>query len=238
VHGSNLAEAKAHINKSFDRLQATTGLTDVPTGWFAGGMPLSTKRARAEVHRERGVPLLYCSDTYGADTPYWVKDPYAAVHGGEDQGMLMVPYSLCTNDHRCTCCRAFPFPSFLREMLIAFVVFVAQGPGVSKPDDWFDLLKSEFDQLYEEGQNGTPKMMCVLVPACFVVPDLMAQQDRRDAQPLCVQAGAHHGAEEVHGVCGDQARRMGVHEEGDCSALAGALPLREGWPNRPDAPDC
>lgn len=101
MHGTNLAEAKAHVHKSFDRLQATTGLSDVPTGWFAGGMPIHTKLARAEVHRERGVPLLYCSDTYGADVPYWVQDPYAAVHGGEDKGMLMIPYSLCTNDHRC-----------------------------------------------------------------------------------------------------------------------------------------
>jgi hypothetical protein len=35
------------------------------------------------------------------------------------------------------------------------------GAGVSKPDDWFEMLKAEFDQLYEEGQNGAPKMMCV-----------------------------------------------------------------------------
>ena len=101
MHGANAAEARAHIHRSFDRLQATTGLADVPTGWFSGGLPLATKLARAEVHRERGVPLLYCSDTYAADVPYWVRDPYAAVHGGEDRGMLMIPYSLCTNDHRC-----------------------------------------------------------------------------------------------------------------------------------------
>ncbi|KAI0477490.1 hypothetical protein GGR56DRAFT_411310 [Xylariaceae sp. FL0804] len=147
IHGTNKAEAKAHIHKSFDRLQATTGLGDVPTGWFGGGMPIHTKLARAEVHRERDVPLLYCSDTYAADTPYWVRDPYAAVHGGEDKGMLMVPYSLCTNDHR---------------------FFVAQGPGVSKPDDWFEMLKAEFDQLYEEGQAGAPKMMTIAMHNRFV----------------------------------------------------------------------
>ncbi|KAK5687161.1 hypothetical protein LTS10_001299 [Elasticomyces elasticus] len=89
MHGTNLPEAKAHIHKSFDRLQAATGLGDVPTGWYAGGMPNHTKMARSEVHRERGVPLLYCSDTYSSDTPYWVQDPYAAVHGGPDEGMLM-----------------------------------------------------------------------------------------------------------------------------------------------------
>ena len=59
------------------------------------------KGADGQVHRERKVPLLYCSDTYGADLPYYVQDPYAAVHSGEDKGMLMIPYSLCTNDHLC-----------------------------------------------------------------------------------------------------------------------------------------
>lgn len=43
------------------------------------------------------------SDTYASDIPYWVRDPYAAVNGGEDDGMLMIPYSLCTNDHKCAC---------------------------------------------------------------------------------------------------------------------------------------
>lgn len=113
MHGHDLASAKAHVTKSFDRLQAATGLPNVPTGWFCGSGTHSMKLARAEViyssckradgqiHREREVPLLYCSDTYGADLPYYVQDPYAAVHGGEDKGMLMIPYSLCTNDHLC-----------------------------------------------------------------------------------------------------------------------------------------
>lgn len=160
-----MAECKEHINRSFDRLQATTGLSDVPTGWFTGLMPIHTKLARAEIHRERGVPLLYCSDTYAADTPYWVKDPYAAVHGGEDKGMLMIPYSLCTNDQRCTSCvflRMFTVEQTSYTDCFRRLVFVAQGPGVSKPDDWFELLKAEFDQLYEEGQAGAPKMMYVV----------------------------------------------------------------------------
>lgn len=47
------------------------------------------------------MPLVYSSDTYADDLPYYVQDPYAAVHGVEDKGLLMVPYSLCTNDHLC-----------------------------------------------------------------------------------------------------------------------------------------
>ena len=40
-------------------------------------------------------------------------------------------------------------------------VFVAQGAGVSKPDDWYEMLKAEYDQLRAEGQAGAPKMMWI-----------------------------------------------------------------------------
>jgi hypothetical protein len=45
--------------------------------------------------------MVYCSDSYASDLPYWIPDPIAKVHGGKDEGMLIIPYSLCTNDHRC-----------------------------------------------------------------------------------------------------------------------------------------
>ena len=101
MHGDKFNDVKAHIEKSFDRLQAATGLKNCPTGYFCGTGPPQMKLARAIVHKERGVPLVYCSDTYKGDEPYWVEDPVAAVDGSKDEGMLMVPYSLCTNDHRC-----------------------------------------------------------------------------------------------------------------------------------------
>jgi hypothetical protein len=36
---------------------------------------------------------------------------------------------------------------------------VSGGAGVSDPDDWFENLKGEFDQMYAEGKQGQPKMM-------------------------------------------------------------------------------
>ena len=54
---------------------------------------LDTKLARAEVHKERGVPLVYHSDCYSADTPYYIQDPMAA-KGEKDNGLVCVPYSL------------------------------------------------------------------------------------------------------------------------------------------------
>ena len=49
MHGDNLEEVKAHIHKSFDRLQAATGLDNVPTGWFCGSGHIAMKLGRAEV---------------------------------------------------------------------------------------------------------------------------------------------------------------------------------------------
>jgi hypothetical protein len=36
---------------------------------------------------------------------------------------------------------------------------VAGGNGVACPDDWFELIKNEFDYMYEEGKAGRPAMM-------------------------------------------------------------------------------
>ncbi|GFZ48909.1 hypothetical protein JCM24511_06658 [Saitozyma sp. JCM 24511] len=119
VPGETYEEAKWHHHQSIDRLQKATGRTDV--------------------HKERGVPLLYSSDAYAADTPYYIQDPLV-VKGEEDHGMLCVPYSLTNND----------------------VVFLALGArGVGKANDFFELLKADFDYLYAEGERGTPKMMTI-----------------------------------------------------------------------------
>lgn len=90
------AEA-ADIRKSFDRLQAATGRTDVPTAYFTGSGSAMHNHVRARVHKERGVPLLYCSDAYADDLPYYVTSPLA-LDGDKDEGLLMIPYSLTNND--------------------------------------------------------------------------------------------------------------------------------------------
>lgn len=36
---------------------------------------------------------------------------------------------------------------------------VAGGAGVAAPNDWYELLQADFDFLYEEGKEGSPKMM-------------------------------------------------------------------------------
>ncbi|KAK4700928.1 hypothetical protein P7C70_g5308, partial [Phenoliferia sp. Uapishka_3] len=132
-------EEALDIKKSFKRLQDATGLTNVPTGWFTGNGSTYQRHIRAVVHKDMGVPLLYNSDTYNCDLPYYVSSPLA-LDGEKDEGMLMIPYSLTNNDHR-----------FL----------VAAGNGVACSNDWFELLKGDFDYLLKEGRAGRPKMMTI-----------------------------------------------------------------------------
>ncbi|KAM0752933.1 glycoside hydrolase/deacetylase [Meredithblackwellia eburnea MCA 4105] len=128
-----------HVRQGFKRLQKSTGLKDVPTAWFGGAGTMAHKHIRARVHKETGVPLLYCSDTYSDDIPYYLPSPLA-MDGDKDEGLLMIPYSLTNNDHR---------------------FMVSQGAGTGAPNEWFELLQADFDYLYEEGKNGSPKMMTV-----------------------------------------------------------------------------
>ena len=45
-----------------------------------------------DVYKEMGVPLLWDSDSYADDLPYWVDVP-SEKNEEKPQGMLMIPYS-------------------------------------------------------------------------------------------------------------------------------------------------
>ncbi len=55
--------------------------------------------AENQVHQDLGLPLLYCSDNYADDLPYWTESPLV-LDGQEDDGQLVIPYGLVNNDHR------------------------------------------------------------------------------------------------------------------------------------------
>ncbi|KAL8292515.1 hypothetical protein RQP46_001127 [Phenoliferia psychrophenolica] len=130
----------AHVREGLDRFQRLVGDPNVPAGWYIHNRSLAHKHIRAKVHREKGIPLLYCSDSYAGDLPYYIPNPLHVADpvNEADEGLLMIPYSLVNNDHR------FITPGFA---------------GVAKCDDWFDTLKADFDYLYQEGLEGRPKMM-------------------------------------------------------------------------------
>ncbi|CAK7217003.1 hypothetical protein SCUCBS95973_003004 [Sporothrix curviconia] len=126
---------KDYVQRQLASLKATTGT--YPVGWYYGALSPRSKAIIHEVYQEMGLPLLYESDSYADDLPYWVDVP-AEEDAADPQGMLMVPYSYDCNDVK------YHAPS-----------------GWSTTSDFEAYLKTAFDVLYAEGQRGKPKMMSI-----------------------------------------------------------------------------
>jgi len=75
--------------------------------------------------------FLYSADSYADDLPYWVGKRGGGHH-------LIVPYALDSNDFR------FAMPQ-----------------GFNSGEQFFAYLRDSFDQLYEEGLAGQPKLLSI-----------------------------------------------------------------------------
>lgn len=129
-------EEKQYIRRQLQSLKETTG--SYPAGWFVGRCSPHTRALIHEVHQEQNIPLLYSSDTFSDDIPYWSDVP-AEKSIEAPEGMLMIPYSYDCND-------------------LKFQI----APGSwSSHSAFVDYLKASFDTLYAEGLEGRPKMMSI-----------------------------------------------------------------------------
>mgnify|MGYP000710301391 FL=1 len=95
-----------------------------PLGWYTGRTSPNTLSMIAD---EGG--FLYCADSYADDLPYW-DNHYS-------KPLLMVPYTLDTNDMR-----------------------FATPQGFNSGDQFYQYLKDAFDVLYAEGEEA-PKMLSI-----------------------------------------------------------------------------
>ena len=102
--------------------QSLTG--SKPAGWYTGRTSPNTLQLIAE--RD---DILYCADSYADDLPYYDR------HYGKP--LLMVPYTLDTNDMR-----------------------FATPQGFNSGEQFYQYLKDAFDVLYEEGATQ-PKMLSI-----------------------------------------------------------------------------
>ncbi|KAI8820463.1 uncharacterized protein EV422DRAFT_496895 [Fimicolochytrium jonesii] len=129
-HGSDVTpEIEAdHCRKTISAIRNATGKP--PRGWYTGRIGPESRGVVVREYRKLGLELLYDSDAYNDDLPYWVKV--------DDEPHLVIPYTLDQNDMK------FCVP-----------------PGFSSPDGFFTYLKDAFDMLYQEGVEGTPKMMSI-----------------------------------------------------------------------------
>ncbi|MBR1218269.1 allantoinase PuuE [Bradyrhizobium sp. U87765 SZCCT0131] len=98
------AEEEAHVRAALDLHEQTTGSR--PLGWYTGRLSEQT----LDIVMDHG-DLLYSSDSYCDDLPYWVHR--------RDRRHLIVPYSLDTNDMRFVSPQGFnagdQFLSYLRD---------------------------------------------------------------------------------------------------------------------------
>jgi len=134
-HDFSPEDEKAMIKRGIEAVKNVTG--EYPKGWYYGRLSPRSHALVWDVFHEMGIPLLWNSDSYADDVPYWVDVP-AEKDDPDPKGLLMVPYSYDCND---------------------FKFGVATGFGA--PMDFYDHVKSAFDMLYEEGCEGMPKMMTV-----------------------------------------------------------------------------
>ncbi|BGP14766.1 hypothetical protein JCM10213v2_002718 [Rhodosporidiobolus nylandii] len=127
------------INEAIETLQMATGDRTLPHTWCVGRPSNISPLLYARAHHERSLPLYASSDTTSDELPYWTPSPLATVDGLEDKGMLNIPFTLDTGDHR----------------------FVNAGSGWASPKDFYEYLVDTFDCLYEEGENGQAKLMSI-----------------------------------------------------------------------------
>ncbi|KAH8898736.1 glycoside hydrolase/deacetylase [Thozetella sp. PMI_491] len=130
---------QADIRTAITTIKSLTG--EAPKGWYYGRPSPRSRSLVPAVYRELGEKLVWMSDTYADDVPYWTDlPPEVGSLDGDHTGLLMLPYTFDNNDMK-----------FLTGSV----------PGFGSPDDFFTYLKNAFDVLYEEGCDGTPKMMTV-----------------------------------------------------------------------------
>ena len=128
------AVERAHIAEAIATLREICG--SAPLGWYTGRDSPDTRRLIVE-----HGGLLYDSDSYADDLPYWTVLALGAGAQARQVPHLIVPYSLDTNDMR-----------------------FATAQGFNCGTQFFEFLRDAFDVLYREGDPGAlnePKMLSV-----------------------------------------------------------------------------
>ena len=129
IHYQDMDEAteREHMQQALTIIEQLTG--EMPLGWYTGRDSPNTRRLAVE-----HGGLLYDSDYYGDDLPFWTKVKTSA---GDIKDHLVVPYTLDTNDMR-----------------------FATPQGFNSGEQFFQYLRDSFDVLYAEGEDA-PKMLSV-----------------------------------------------------------------------------
>ncbi|KAJ5901925.1 chitin deacetylase 1 [Penicillium taxi] len=135
-HNFSIEQEENYIRKAITSLKALTGYA--PRGWYYGRLSPHSRTLVPKIYEEMGEELVWASDTYADDVPYWTDLPLER-DSAEPKGCLMVPYSYDNNDFK----------------------FHTAGSGFRDPQGFYTHIKNAFDILYEEGEEGRPKMITI-----------------------------------------------------------------------------
>ncbi|KAK5122509.1 hypothetical protein LTR85_004093 [Meristemomyces frigidus] len=135
-HDMPAEQERAEIEKCIDLSIQQTG--QAPRGWYIGRLSPRSQALLHEIYRQKGLKLLWLSDSYADDLPYYKAVPAGVSEDHPGEVLLVLPYSLDTNDFK------YMMPN-----------------NWSSQDDFYNYLVAAFDQLYAEGGDGSPKMMSI-----------------------------------------------------------------------------
>ncbi|KAJ3039515.1 hypothetical protein HK097_002819 [Rhizophlyctis rosea] len=133
---------RTHVRSSIFAIQKASPTNKAPVGFYTGRIGPNSRRIVVEEYQKMGLELVYESDAYNDDLPYWVDWEEDVKGAGK---VLCIPYTLDAVSAR-------------NDM--KFCV----APGFSHPDAFYTYLKDAFDVLYEEGSDSadpSPKMMSI-----------------------------------------------------------------------------
>lgn len=89
-HAMEPEREKEYIVRQLGVLKSITG--EYPQGWYYGRLSPRSRALVHEIYEKLEIPLMWESDCYSDDLPYWVDVP--AEKGSEKAGgMLMMPYT-------------------------------------------------------------------------------------------------------------------------------------------------
>lgn len=86
-----IEEEKIEIKKCIEAIKNSCG--EAPKGWYIGRVSPHSQTLIWEIYKEMGLPLLWTSDSYADELPYWMDVP-AEKDDPDPKGTLILPYTL------------------------------------------------------------------------------------------------------------------------------------------------
>jgi len=96
-HDFGIEKERDWIKKAIHSIKNVTG--EAPKGWYYGRGSPQSRTLIPQVYDELGEELVWASDSYADDIPYWI-DRADEKDNANPKGCLIVPYSYDCNDFK------------------------------------------------------------------------------------------------------------------------------------------